>query len=142
MAPLASSKVLPEAWSAHHRKAAEGFLTGTCRADRPAPADDWEPGGDAPTNQDGKIWGNLICSVQILAQASRPVRVSDSVEVLASHRVSVPITAVPLQYKDFLTITANPDDTAITGRKFTVLMVEKGTTNWTREYLCQERNAS
>ena len=141
MAPLTSTQVLPDGWSDHHRPAAEGFLTGQCRAERPAPPQDWEPGADAPANQSGKIWSRLACSVQILSQAVRPVRVTDSVEVQATHRVSVPITAVPLRYKDYFTILDNPDDPALNGRKLTVLVIESVTTNWTREYLCQEVNS-
>lgn len=142
MAPLASSTVLPDGWSEHHRPSAEGFLTGTCRADRPGQPVDWEPGADPPDNQNGKVWGSLPCSVQILTGTASPTVVVDSVEVIASHRISVPLSAVSLQYKDFLTITDNPDDPLINGRQFTVLLVEKGTTNWTREYLCQERNTA
>lgn len=142
MSPLPRSTVLPDDWSEHHREAAEGFLTGECRADRPLPSEDIGWGSDAPHSGTNKIWTRAPCSVQILSRGSQPVQVADSTEMLATHRVSVPLTAIHLVYKDYFTILSNPDDPVLNGRVFTVLVEEKGTTNWTRDYLCQEVNST
>lgn len=141
MSPLPGMKVLPDGWSDHHKPAAEGFLTGKCRADRPLPSEDTEWGEEAPEPKINKVWGSAPCSVQILTQSSQPTVTVDSVEVLATHRISTPITPIHLRYKDFFTILDNPDDLVLNGRRFSILVEEKGTTNWTRDYLCQEVNS-
>lgn len=142
MSPLPNASVLPDDWSQHHRDAAEGFLTGTCKADRPVASGDIEWGQEEQEATSDSIWRSLPCSAQILTQANRASVVVESVEIIASHRISVPLSAIHLVYKDYITILSNPDDPVINGRSFTVLVEEKGTTNWTRDYLCQEVNSA
>lgn len=63
---------------------------------------------------------------------------ADQLETRATHRLSTEIEKPRLRYGDTVRITANPDDSALNGREFTVLTAESGTTNWTRDYLCEE----
>lgn len=145
MSPLPARgrlKVIPDEWSAHARPTAYGFLTGDCAAYTGGPPGDWVPGGnsggDNPTYVDK--WEHAPCSAQFLTQSSRPVTVADGVEIIASHRISVPIASTWLHYGDTIQILDNPDDPALNGREFQVLVAESGTTNWTRDYLCQDIN--
>ena len=145
MSPLPARgrlKVIPDEWSAHARPTAYGFLTGDCAAYTGGPPGDWVPGGnsggDNPTYVDK--WEHAPCSAQFLTQSSRPVTVADGVEIIASHRISVPIASTWLHYGDTIQILDNPDDPALNGREFQVLVAESGTTNWTRDYLCQDVN--
>lgn len=142
MSPLPNANILPDNWSQHHRAAAEGFLTGECTAQRPTAGGDIEWGQTAPESSSELLWDTKPCSVQVLSRAADVSVAGESVAVLSSHRISVPITAIHLVYKDYLTIMSNPDDPVLNGRSFTVLVEEKGTTNWTREYLCQEVNST
>lgn len=135
MAPLSTTRIIPEDWSEHHRPAAEGFLTGVCRARR---AD--KPGGPTGIVYGSPIWAAEACSVQYLSQSARPTIVADSTELQVSHRVAVPIHLTDLTYGDIITITANPDDPRLTGTVLTVVLVESGTTNWTRDLSCIEAN--
>lgn len=133
-------KVIPGGWSAHARPTAYGFLTGDCTAFTVGTPGDWTPGGGGnPTYVDK--WDHSPCSAQFLTQSSRPVTVADGVEVIASHRISVPIASTWLHYGDTIQILDNPDDLHLNGREFQVLVAESGTTNWTRDYLCQDVNS-
>lgn len=130
-------KVLPDNWADTHRPTAYGFLTGDCTAYTVGPIPDW------PAPQEPEvipIWECAPCSVQFLTQSSRPVTVADGIEVIATHRISVPIAAKWLHHGASIQIIDNPDDPHLNGREFQVLVAESGTTNWTREYLCQEIN--
>ena len=132
-------KVIPDGWSAHARPTAYGFLTGDCTAFTVGAPGDWVPGvGSNPTYV--PKWEHAPCSAQFLTQSSKPVTVADGVEVIASHRISVPIASTWLHYGDTIQILDNPDDPALNGREFQVLVAESGTTNWTRDYLCQDIN--
>lgn len=133
-------KVLPDNWAAHHQPTAYGFLTGDCTAYTVGAPGDGVPGdwGGSPT-YDAK-WDHAPCSAQFLTQSSRPVMIADGVEVIATHRISVPIASTWLHYGDTIQILDNPDDPALNGREFQVLVAESGTTNWTRDYLCQDVN--
>jgi hypothetical protein len=135
MAPLSTTRIMPDNWSEHHRPAAEGFLTGLCdarRADR--------PGGPTGIIYGTPVWAAKPCSAQFLSQSTRPVVVVDTTEVEVTHRVSVPIHLTDVGYGDLITITANPDDPRLTGTILTVVLVESGTTNWTRDLACVEAN--
>lgn len=134
-------KVLPDNWSQHHRPTAYGFLTGDCAAYTVGEPGDWTPGGGAgnPTYDDK--WEHMPCSAQFLGAASRPVIVADQTEMIATHRISVPIAATWLHYGDTIQILDNPDDPHLNGREVQVLIAESGTTNWTRDYLCQDLNS-
>lgn len=142
MSPLPARgklRVIPPGWSERHRPTAYGFLTGDCTAYTVAPPGDWTPGGGGNPTYDTK-WGHVPCSAQFLTQSSRPIAVADGVEVLATHRISVPIASTWLHYGDTIQILDNPDDPHLNGREFQVLVAESGTTNWTRDYLCQDIN--
>lgn len=132
-------KVVPDGWAEHHRPTAYGFLTGDCTAFTAGPPGDWVPGGGSSPTYSYK-WDHAPCSAQFLTQSSRPVTVADGVEVIATHRISVPIASTWLHYGDTIQILDNPDDPALNGREFQVLVAESGTTNWTRDYLCQNVN--
>lgn len=134
-------KVIPDGWSAHARPTAYGFLTGDCTAFTVGAPDDWTPGGGNNPTYVLK-WEHAPCSAQFLTQSSRPVTVADGVEIIASHRISVPIASTWLHYGDTIQILDNPDDPHLDGREFQVLIAESGTTNWTRDYLCQDVNNS
>lgn len=134
-------RILPPSWSAHHRPTAYQFLTGDCRAFTAGSPGDWTPGGGQGAGSEDIKWEHAPCSAQFLTQSSRPVTVADGVEVLATHRISVPIASTWLHYGDTIEILDNPDDPALNGREFQVLVTESGTTNWTRDYLCQDVNA-
>lgn len=139
--PRGRLKVVPDGWSAHHRPTAYGFLTGDCAAFTAGPPGDWTPGGST----DGSVvwkWRHAPCSAQFLTQSNRPVTVADGVVVLATHRVSVPIATSWLRYGDTIVVLDNPDDPGLNGRELQVLVTETGTTNWTRDYLCQDVNNS
>lgn len=140
--PRGRLKVLPDGWSDHHRPTAYGFLTGDCTAYTVSPPGDWVPGGNSRSGNSAYLpkWENAPCSAQFLTQTTRPVTVADGVEVLATHRISVPIASTWLHYGDTIQILDNPDDPALNGREFQVLIAESGTTNWTRDYLCQDVN--
>ena len=133
--PLPTTRVIPKGWSAHHRPAAEGTLTGVCDARRADRA-----GGPGGIIYGTPVWNEKPCSVQFLSQSARPVVVVDSTEVQVTHRVSVPITLTDVGYGDVITVTANPDDPRLTGTILTVVTVESGTTNWTRDLACIEQN--
>lgn len=135
MAPLSTTRILPDDWAEHHRPAAYGFLTGTCKARR---AD--RPGGPTGIIYGTPVWASEPCSVQYLTQSARPIVVADSTEVQVTHRVSVPIHLTDVTYGDIITITKNPDDPRMTGTILTVVLVESGTTNWTRDLACVEEN--
>lgn len=137
MTPIPGMRVLPDGWSDHHRPAAEGFLTGEAEAHEPGTGAVWP---DPPT-QGRKLWAGR-CSAQFLSQSARPVIVVDSVQTIVTHRVSIPLTAPWLQPGVTITVVSNPDDPHLDGRTFTILAVETGTTNWTRDLLCQELNAT
>ncbi|WCE39124.1 DUF6093 family protein [Brevibacterium sp. BDJS002] len=142
MSPLPARgrlRVIPDGWSEHHRPAAYGFLTGDCTAYTVGAPGDWTPGGGGNPTYASK-WEHAPCSAQFLTQSSRPVTVADGVEIIASHRISVPIASTWLHYGDTIQILDNPDDPALNGREFQVLVAESGTTNWTRDYLCQDIN--
>lgn len=139
-APRGRLKVVPDDWSEHHQPAAYGFLTGDCAAFRAGTPGDWTPGGTTDTPGVEWRWRNMPCSAQFLTQSNRPITVADGVEVLATHRVSVPMASTFLHYGDTITILDNPDDPALNGRDLQVLVAETGTTNWTRDYLCQDVN--
>lgn len=141
MSPLPATRVIPDGWSEHNRPAAEGTLTGLCKAERPVDIGDIEAGEAFPSDGPDIIWRKAPCSVQFLAHGA-PTVVVDSIEVLATHRVSLPIRAITLQYGDMISVTSNPDDPHLNGRTLVVLAVESGTTNWTRDYLCEERNSA
>lgn len=134
-------KVIPDGWSAHARPTAYGFLTGDCTAFTVGAPDDWTSGGGNNPTYVLK-WEHAPCSAQFLTQSSRPVTVADGVEIIASHRISVPIASTWLHYGDTIQILDNPDDPHLDGREFQVLIAESGTTNWTRDYLCQDVNNS
>ena len=129
--------IVPDGWAEHHRPAAHGFLTGDCEAYTQGPSADWPA---PPEGERVPKWAHMDCSVQFLTQSSRPVKIADGIEVIATHRISVPIGATWLHYGDTIRVLANPDDPALNGREFQVLSAETGTTNWTREYLCQDIN--
>jgi len=133
--PLPTTQILPDNWSEHHRPAAEGFLTGLCDARRADRA-----GGPTGIIYGTPVWNEKPCSAQFLSQSARPVVVVDSTEVQVTHRVSVPIHLTDLGYGDVITVTANPDDPRLTGTILTVVTVESGTTNWTRDLACVEQN--
>lgn len=135
MAPLSTTRVIPDGWSEHHRPAAEDTLTGLCDARRADRA-----GGPSGIIYGTPVWAAKPCSVQFLSQSARPVVVADSTEVQVTHRVSVPITLTDVGYGDVITVTANPDDPRLTGTILTVVLVESGTTNWTRDLACVEQN--
>lgn len=144
MSPLPARgklKVLPKGWSEHHRPTAYQFLTGDCRAFTADSPGDWTPGGGQSDGSEDTKWEHAPCSAQFLTQATRPVTVADGVEVLATHRISVPIASTWLHYGDTIEVLDNPDDPALNGREFQVITIETGTTNWTRDYLCQDLNA-
>lgn len=138
--PRGRLQVIPPGWSAHHRPTAYGFLTGDCQASRAGQTGDWLPGEPEPVPNVEVIFAHMPCSVQILTNSTTPIRVADGVEVLATHRVSVPIAATWLHYGETITVLDNPDDPDLNGRDFVVLVGETGTTNWTRDYLVQDRN--
>ena len=142
MSPLPARgklKVIPDGWSEHHRPTAYGFLTGDCTAYTVGPPGDWVPGGGSNPTYASK-WEHVPCSAQFLTQSARPVTVADGVEVIATHRISVPIASTWLHYGDTIQVLDNPDDPALNGREFQVLVAESGTTNWTRDYMCQGVN--
>lgn len=130
-------KVIPDGWAERHRPTAYGFLTGVCTAYTLGGIPDW-PAPQVP--EVVQIWDTAPCSVQFLTQSSRPVMVADGIEVIATHRVSVPIAAKWLHHGATIQVIDNPDDPHLNGREFQVLVAETGTTNWTREYLCQDIN--
>lgn len=140
MSPLPARgklKVIPDGWSERHRPTAYGFLTGECTAYTLGPIPDW-PAPQEPTKE--YKWESAPCSVQFLTQSARPIMIADGVEVFATHRVSVPIASTWLHYGDTIQVLDNPDDPALNGREFQVLVAESGTTNWTRDYMCQDLN--
>ena len=130
-------KVIPDHWADTHRPTAYGFLTGECTAYTFGDIPDW-PAPQEPEVM--PVWESAPCSVQFLTQSSRPVLVADGLEVIATHRVSVPIAAKWLHYGTTIKVLDNPDDPDLNGREFQVLVAESGTTNWTRDYLCQDVN--
>lgn len=141
-APRGRLKVVPDDWSERHQPAAYGFLTGDCEAFRAGAPGDWTPGGTVTAGGVEWRWRHMPCSAQFLTQSNRPITVADGVVVLATHRVSVPIATSWLRYGDTIVVLDNPDDPGLNGRELQVLVTETGTTNWTRDYLCQDVNNS
>lgn len=144
MSPLPARgklKVIPAGWSQHHQPTAYGFLTGDCMAFTPGEPGDILPGQTITNPTYIPKWEHAPCSAQFLTQSTRPITVADGVEMIASHRISVPIASTWLHYRDVIVILDNPDDPDLNGREFTVLVAESGTTNWTRDYLCQDVNS-
>lgn len=132
-------KVIPDGWSEHHRPAAYGFLTGTCRGNGPDEESAWTPENPGGVTDGPVLWAEQPCSVQILAQFGRDVVVVGMAEVVITHRVSLPID-VDASYGDIVTVMSNPDDEHLNGTRLRVIFSESGTTNWTRELGCEELN--
>lgn len=137
--PRGRLQVLPDDWSAHHRPAAEGFLTGTCRCNGPEEEAPWTPDNPGGLTPGPVIWPDMPCSVQVLSQFGREATVVGTTEVVVSHRVSVPIE-LEAEYGDVITVLTNPDDERLNGTRLRVISVDSGTTNWTRELACEELN--
>lgn len=143
MSPLPAQgklKVIPDGWAEHMRPTAYGFLTGDCTAYMVGTPGDWTPGGGSAAPIRDTKWEHAPCSVQFLSQSSRPIVVADGVEVIATHRISVPIASKWLHYGDTIQVLDNPDDPDLNGRELQILVTETGTTNWARDYLAQDVN--
>lgn len=136
--PRGRLQVLPDDWSAHHRPAAEGFLTGTCRCNGTEEEAPWTPENPGGLTPGPVIWVDQPCSVQVLSDG-REATVVGTTEVVVSHRVSVPIE-LEAEYGDVITVLTNPDDERLNGTRLRVISVDSGTTNWTRELACEELN--
>lgn len=144
MSPLPAKgklKVIPDGWSQHHQPTAYGFLTGSCTAYTVGPPGDILPGQTVTDPTYVPKWEQAPCSAQFLNQTTKPVTIADGTEVIVSHRVSVPIASTWLHLGDIIVILDNPDDPDLNGRELSVLVAESGTTNWTRDYLCQDVNS-
>lgn len=141
MSPLPSGSVMPDNWSAHHQDAAEGFLTGRADGLVASFVGDIEAGEEIPAGGFTPLWQDQPCSAQVLSRSNEPETVVGQVQVPASHRISVSLKLETLTYGNTIRVVSNPDDPSLNGRDFIVRLIERGTTNWTRDYLCEEVNS-
>lgn len=91
MAPLKTTKVIPDQWVEHHRPVAEGTMTALCDVRNPA----GKPPVDAPDDWDGTmpLHLNVPCRVQELRQPREGVQ-ADQPQNVRRYLVTLPINKV------------------------------------------------
>lgn len=145
MSPLRGGKVVPEGWSGHHARAAEGFMTAECRVHLPDTAGDWPNYDLIP----GKTFYPLgdepgVCSVQALGTGSDSEVISSTVTT-RQYMVSLPLRGLPDlpagENSAMVTVTRCPDDPNLEGRTLVVVDVQHGSLNWTRDLVCVEQTS-
>ena len=133
--PLAGSRVIPAAWSDHHRPTAESAMTGTCEILLPGPRETLdESAGEM-------FWGEFPCRVQ-----QHNGQGADSIAAGQEVQQRQYLVALPVECGiDFITGTTghvihvlSGNDPFIVGRRLNVVQVLYGNETWQRDLLCRD----
>jgi len=128
--PLPNHKLIPSGWAEHHRPAAEGSMTVTCRilriSDGPAPF----PLPDGWTGE--TVVHETVCRVQELKRELNSVP-ADQPTTLREYLIPVPIEGLPE-----LRSGERGDIVEAIGRRFTITNIMRGSLEFERDLICTE----
>lgn len=136
--PFPGSNIIPPDWSQRHAPIAKAFHTGECeiRA-QDGMTGEWPDYDPTP----GTLAWSGPASAQELSQGDQSVTVVDSTESIRLYRVSITLDTPTLTAGNeghVVTFTKCPDDPDLVGRPMTIVDIQHGTTNWTRDLICKE----
>lgn len=133
--------VIPPAWSAHHRPAANSTHTAIVELRRPGgtPGDfDRETG--TPTVTPHAPYYEGPARIQLLPSETQEVDAAEQEISLTRYAVMLDAAVTGFALEDLCQVTAVDDngDTWLVGRELTVYAFESGSLHWERRLLCTD----